>query len=360
MLNAYNKSIMKKLPLLILAFWSIYSTSQAVEDRIQTVVANEDQSQDWQFYVETKSGDVRVLWFLSRSQTMTLNGHEYTKFIFDDASPYITEKGDNYCWCRQEGQQVFVYSETEKTDELVLDFSLNVGDQFVRANGEVLNVIATRDTLLLKEELFPSEMLIPSKMLILQSEKNPEIEDVWIEGIGSMRTGITPCGFFSDAKVKMIYTANDCYISLYFTMLNEERFKMQMIDMLEVDETQKPEIQCEFLADTLHIYGYMTLWCAGTPPVICRIDGSHVYLSGMVSSFPISSCISTYKIDLKIPGFKKGKYLIDVDVAYKGGGTFEAECNGSPSPYDLDGDGVLTLNDITTLINVYLEMKSEE
>ena len=26
------------------------------------------------------------------------------------------------------------------------------------------------------------------------------------------------------------------------------------------------------------------------------------------------------------------------------------------SPYDLDGDGVLTLNDITTLINVYLEM----
>ena len=26
-----------------------------------------------------------------------------------------------------------------------------------------------------------------------------------------------------------------------------------------------------------------------------------------------------------------------------------------PSPYDLDGDGVLTLNDITVLINVYLE-----
>ena len=65
---------MKKLPLLILAFWSVFcSTSQAVEDRIQTVVANEYQSQDWQFYVETKSGDVRVLWFLSGSQTMTLN-----------------------------------------------------------------------------------------------------------------------------------------------------------------------------------------------------------------------------------------------------------------------------------------------
>lgn len=343
---------MKNLSLLILAFWSVFcSSSQAVGERMQTVVANEYISQDCQFYVETESGEIRVLWFLSRPQTKTLNGHEYTKFILGDVTPYIDE-GENDCWCRQEGQKVLAYSETKQTDELVLDFSLNVGDQFVRANGEVMNVIATKDTFLLEDEQ------IPSRMLILQNEKNPEIEDVWIEGIGSMRTGITPCGFLSAAKIKMIYSANDYYGSLYFTLLDEERFKMQMIDMLEVDETQKPEIQCEFLADTLHIYGYMTLWCAGTPPVICRIEGSDVYLNRMITSFPITTCISIYKVDLKIPGFKKGKYHISVDVSYNDPAAFDAECKYSPSPCDLDGDGILTLNDITTLINIYLE-KSE-
>ncbi|MBR2153790.1 MAG: hypothetical protein IJ901_04145 [Bacteroidaceae bacterium] len=37
---------------------------------------------------------------------------------------------------------------------------------------------------------------------------------------------------------------------------------------------------------------------------------------------------------------------------------YQREVPASPIPYDLDGDGVLTLNDITTLINIYLE-KSE-
>ena len=95
---------MKKIQLLILIFWSVFcSPSHAVGERMQTVIANEYCSQDWQFYVETESGEIRVLWFLSRPQTKTLNGHEYTKFILGDVTPYIDE-GENDCWCRQEGQ----------------------------------------------------------------------------------------------------------------------------------------------------------------------------------------------------------------------------------------------------------------
>jgi hypothetical protein len=86
--------------------------------------------------------------------------------------------------------KVYMYSNKLKRAKIDMDFSLSEGDTFTCCGYEDND---ERQTFLVTgiEQKWGFEDLVRKKFIYLQSKDNPDITDTWIEGIGSMTTGIT-------------------------------------------------------------------------------------------------------------------------------------------------------------------------
>ena len=304
--------------------------------------------QYWLLYYETQMGEIgnkriEPTWEAVRE----INGVAYSEIGMN----YYWQE-DSLCYesiwhLRQEGQKIYCYSQEKGKDELVMDFSLNVGDQFVRASGEVMNVVEVKDTV-----PFANSQRV-CKMLVLKEDGNLGKEDRWIEGIGSVYTGILPCNALPGMKTTRLYgySLTDLYRALF--PIHEEHFQTHWVKILKEDKSKQPMLNYEFLEDTLHIYGYINYSDGGLIPTTCWIDGGNITIKRediLVGLEPEK--MSVYRIDGKYQGIPAGRYEISFY-----GQRMEYKPEIPYFPYDLDGDEVLTLNDITTLINMYLEEK---
>lgn len=249
-------------------------------------------------------------------------------------SPEILLQEGATKYYRQEGKKVYAYSEEKREDELVLDFSLNVNDTFVRANGEAMKVVEVTDTI-----PFVYTKRESGKKLVLQSENGGK--DVWVEGVGSLYTGILSCDVLKAIhKCRLI----GCSVSaldvieetpdIIFLPFSEEKFKTEWMYLSEGDDNLTPEVIYEFLDDTLHIYGYMRTDCLGNIPLQCmvrgdKVDINEILLPGMLNA----TNTSVHKVDAKFSGFKKGVY----QMSYNGGDPVEIVCGDGFHPMLQEG-----------------------
>lgn len=78
---------------------------------------------------------------------------------------------------RQEGQKVFYLPINSSQEKLYFDFSLEKGDTFIL--DEIIRTVSSTGTMLLNEK--------KHKTIMLESDNE---EECWVEGIGSLMTGI--------------------------------------------------------------------------------------------------------------------------------------------------------------------------
>lgn len=287
-------------------------------------------------YAETLDGKIGTIGCLNTGKSKEIGGVTYTEMnvgeLQEDCScRWVTNmnglvvtlseeemaKTGTNLYYREEGGRIYFYSEEKQTEELVMDFTLNIGDNFTLTNGNVMRVIAVEDTI-----PFAYQDEEHCRRLTLQEEGNPANTDVWIEQTGSMQTGILPCSYFADMKkIKVI----GCSIEerYAFFPFSEDSFKAQWLKFLEVDESSETHLQYEFLGDTLCMKGYLNTSCGYDLPLQCRVNGTDIEISDIQFPYTLATtCTSTFKVEANFPGFKEGTY----HVSFNGSSPVEVVC----------------------------------
>lgn len=246
---------------------------------------------------------------------------------------------------RQDGDVVYRYDEKKNEEAVAFDFGLEVGDNFTDLEGNRFVVSMIKDTLVIQE--YDNKKMGVFKKLILDGIDNPELHDVWLEGVGSLYTGILGRGELSGREMFAFYDCDICETSLlnvktrlYNVQMNvdEDFVKAHHTpNMLERDEfygdyindDKTPNIQIEFKDDSLHIQG--TLWVPTYNDlyVVCLVFDDNVKICySFIQTGPAVFGMSPYGIDTWFSGFDKGSYL----VKFPGCDDVEAVCDGSSSP----------------------------
>ncbi|MBQ9362456.1 MAG: hypothetical protein IJT97_03435 [Bacteroidaceae bacterium] len=332
---------------------------------------NEPYSKLWHCRCELAEGKNAVLYIYDVGDSL-IDGWTYTKMKI---SANFME--DQYIFCKQTGDNVHLYDKKQNRPVRMFDFSLHMNDiVFVDGNRrmKVIEEGYIEDGEQYAFYPLSQEKQRPLKMLRLQATDGSGFEDTWIEGVGSVHAGILSPSFLTENGIQnmdVLYVNlhdEESILSGHFVQyVNQPSFRTVHLDRKDLTQEEFGEIiesqqfqafdslEYEFLEDTLHVTGIQSLIPISEYFMECGIQENNVSLQiTHALSFPYPMDTSTLqKIDVKIPNFLPGTYTIRA----KHFAPVEIKCEYSSSPYDLDGDGTLTLNDITTLIHVYLREK---
>ena len=220
----------------------------------------------------------------------------------------------------QEGQKIYRYDETRQEEVLMFDFSLNEGDVFTTPQGTRMEVVEVGDC---KEYLH--DWLVfdyPGKKLRLRDCDNTAIEDIWVEGIGSLHTGILPQELIPNSRECSL---NFCSMGTWAAVFPQntpyykstQSLPFELPDEL-IDWNQPEWCNYMFSGDTLVISG-----CAVTYllPIItsCFVHENIIEFQNIESSyhnvlinvlFLFATSLAPHGFEIKLPGFLPGEYTI--------------------------------------------------
>lgn len=222
---------------------------------------------------------------------------------------------------RQEDEKVYRWDSQKEADVLLFDFGLHVGDVFITPDGTQMKVVEeSLDNTVYDWFTYSNR----GKSLRLQSVNDSDVEDVWIEGIGSVISGIMPTNELNDGHIVYanIFTSNDLSVPTDFAIfeVNNDQYKNMLMDndIIQEDGVYEYGFDCEFLSDTLHVYGILPINVI--PNLLeCTIDeNNNVCLDILeICYLNIPTGKVHRKFDVRIPGFKSGTYNVCF-TGYKG------------------------------------------
>ena len=133
------------------------------------------------------------------SLKMAINPDKYEReWLRGEEKPDEWTATDEYIG--QDGGKVYLYHASIKKKKLDMDFSLKEGDTFTCSEYEDYEEHHTLLVTAVTEETIPSSTdKTPRKCIYLQQQDNPEFKEVWVEGIGSLRFGISGTSYLFSA-----------------------------------------------------------------------------------------------------------------------------------------------------------------
>ena len=224
---------------------------------------------------------------------------------------YILEFEGKYGY-RQESDKVYRYNLADNKEQLVLDYSLQVGDVFPLCEGFSLQVESVSDTLLSIKwgEEDDEKIEAVCKRLRLRGIEQPSFEDEWIEMFGSMRYGINPPAKAEELTHSNLMFAISGGFNHLCTFSRNGVWGMSPILGEEYPGyIEEDPLEFTLKNDTLHIGGYIYNDCAG--PLYMLVEEKEDKIILDTYELPEDAdCYSFFKIDVNITGLSKDKYTI--------------------------------------------------
>ena len=298
-----------------------------------------------------------------------ISGKTYKVF----QEPYVINSDIKFksYFFRQEDEQVYRYYEDAGREMLVYDSSLSVGDIIVKGEQTRLKVVDVGTVG--DYPAFVKDEGADRKMPHLRGVDDPSVEDWWIEGIGSVYTGLLdksdfnadstflesmyckgPRDFIENGDEYACFVYDwDCLKTYAGRGLSVETPEEQTdyYNFLKNDS----RFLMEFLDDTLHTNGFINLL---HPMFVAdaRVDGNNVNVEiNDISDWGYleQRYGHPHKIDIKIPGFTQGVHTvyeprIRNTVNYKN--SYIIKC-GTWKEGDENGDGEVDISDVVAIIN---------
>ena len=281
-----------------------------------------DTRKRWSGYCVLKNGEEFLVWTFERQDTI-IAGKTYSVIEYQGRETLLFYE-------RQEGKKVYRYDEDTQAEVLMVDYSLEVGDEVEVDGGVKMKVVKTESAY----ETIPMYGLRNSKMMRLQGVDDETLEDVWVEGVGSIYWGVLPRGKMTD--VEQMYVAN---VSFSFSegnasfTINTERYKSCLLHYRNLTQEEKefvktldpfkPEkLDIHFVDDTLCVTGIL-YFKPYDYQIDCLLDGTNIALNiYMIDLYDYFESPHTYYVEAKFPGFKEGVH----HVSYNGGELVEVVC----------------------------------
>ena len=250
----------------------------------------------------------------------TITFGDYSYVLYNVMNSHKNLKSNLYF--REKDAKVYRYDEQSSTEHLAFDFTLSAGDSFEKSDGtkwEVYEKGQAKDLPSYFDKFYPDRI-----MLKLREKGNESHEDIWIEGVGSIYTGILDAGdidsdsTFVESEYRIFsYDNNDCS---FFNIDNcsyksciGETYRLEAEDIEDGEfvkwDTNGRKIETYFIDDTLCIRDYKFTY-ADVNTVAALINGNiiNVYVNEAYSLSIAPAHL--YRIDGKIPGFQQGEYTI--------------------------------------------------
>ena len=116
----------------------------------------------------------------------------------------------------QEGGKVYLYDSMKNKKIVDMDFTLKEGDTFTSSGFGDTTVQPVMLVTAVTKEWIIYDFPIKGKKIYLQSQDNPDFTDVWIDGIGSITTGINgTMNYYSNGAAQKLVECNFAGIILY-------------------------------------------------------------------------------------------------------------------------------------------------
>lgn len=240
-------------------------------------------------------------------------------YMYDDTSEFLC--------ARQEGDKVFLLRD-DKSEQLVIDYSLEIGDKIDLGDNTVLTVVdkGFYDGIVTAIPKYKDEL---PKMLKLSDGKGHE--DIWVEGIGSLTYGIIPWSFLS--KCKWVENKEvPSYRAVLVSAYTEENLKyMERDDELyhmkaarirggrEEYESRGEFTEFTFNDNILHFIQVRDLECQPTfEQLISQGDNTFFYRYFQFKNGMDTDCASYRYLTAEFKGFEPGTYTF-VTYSYERG-----------------------------------------
>ncbi len=247
--------------------------------------------------------------------TLNVSHNMVVKGYFGNEDSYYYSE----LYYRVDGSRLFRYDPSKNEEIQMFDFGHAVGDTLTDGDGNRMRVEEVSDP---SELTHYSLLNYGEKAYRLKGVDNPSLEDVWVDNVGSVKTGIFRMSDFDSRtapRLSSFSNSNSFYaiaFELNFDNLKSVPFTKRI---WEGGERPKPYVHYEFIADTLHI---RSLASSIFPD---NYDAMHAMISGdiiTVNYLPTSFGSDDFnnhapcEIDVRIPGFKKGEYLIKTNFIW--------------------------------------------
>jgi hypothetical protein len=341
----------------------------------------------WMVYYETmESSDYLFGQIVYYNNTpFHVDGKRYETMIISHNSnvrDYYSNK-DKYpeLYYREEANKIIRYDPYAEADIIMFEFGHEVGDTLTDGDGNLLEVT----------EVFPANMLTNYSMFNngekayrLRGLDNVLLDDIWIDNVGSMKTGIFRQSDFEDIQFSHLsfFSGYEGNYSIAFPLNYNEYKSMPFFKIHEPDPDddenenddndndqdldwdsdyfmeEEEYIHCEFLDDTLHIEGRSwQLYKDNFDVMYCTIKDNRIelfYQPIQYLGYIQADCIGHCDFDLKLSGFRKNVYVISIPQNF-----FEMitpqemtlTC-GDRTNGDINGDGITDISDVVAIINV--------
>ena len=242
---------------------------------------------------------------------------------------------------RQENEKVYFYDDEKKKELLLFDFGLKEGDVFRREyENSILEaeVVAVYDTTI--TENYWNTSYTARAIRLRGKEPETQFHDIWVEGIGSIKTGLYPTWKASSSDVYLLdfntYGGNGAYI-LPLAPDVPQCIKMAKItkEHFDPDSYPKEETHYEFVNDTLRVWGIRDYYWDYD---VCLIGGDNSIRFYEVEPQIQEEVYKLAKFEIKFPDFKSGEYTI-----YNGSDGIDTTlvCQGADIPEVCDFEPVL-------------------
>ena len=298
--------------------------------------AHEIETSSQILFLTTPEGQ-HVTLGISQSGMFTANGKDYMNYSGTNLGDNDWYYEDSLFYLRKDGTKYFYYDSKTCLEHLLFDFDLKEGNAFTNDfEGTVYKVTDVRDTLVNDETL---------RLIELQNSNGKS--DIWMEGVGSIYTGILPPQEkYKDARllISRYFGYDDYWLDGYPTFFYLDNYNIKTADMfVETLRWDKPvetmeeweaytewknaptDLNAEFIGDTLHIWGRLNTSCGLQSYAACELNGSQIVFRVYPIEFIPADCINKYEINTKIASFTKGKYNIKLSWNK----TIELECLGA-------------------------------
>ena len=230
-------------------------------------------------------------------RTVSIDGKDYQQILHFNGKTVpdtLYFRGDN--------TRIYRYDANAKTEYTAYDFGLSLEDNFTGIDGIKMTVDKTWYENVNGRSL---------KHLHLVNKDNPQMQDTWVEGYGSIYTGLLNPTDWQDGVVQQHLLFDS---SGYINIINTENLKTCLLEKEKIGgqifEGNIPEkvISYSFDGNNLCLDGEMYL-PASPCYAVCEVIGNTIDINlitiddGAESSF-------TYKVHAVFPGFEAGTYTL--------------------------------------------------
>ena len=312
--------------------------------------------------------------YTTNDNDASFDGHDYIKYMVSvDTEDYKHATLYDF-YFRQEEEKVFRYDPATKTEHLVFDFGLREGQEFKDMHGNRFVVLQVTDTTIVQQ--WDDKNMGTYKKIKLQGLDDESITDEWLQGLGSLKTGLLS---FEDLKGVSLY---DRYYSLtlkinrintlieaqtesYHVFLNVNTDMLKTAFLKPKDSIadnsafikEGHSLGYEFVGNSLHVVGKPNILGNNYIYLMCNVQGDKVRLNYIPVQYgPGIWGFREFGIDIYFPGFSPGTYYIGYIgnlVNESWDEEVETVCHGTtPNPGDVKADGDVDISDIVAVINV--------